>query len=444
MCTLKTKTNHILFLLFIIALVPRVILVNDGLFHHDSVQLAKALENNDMTGAVGGRPGMMLIYSLPYLIYPDAYIVATYMTILFACLSVCMVFLLVKQLFDNTHIALTTAGLFSFCPLFLSITTYAKSHAIGLFFILVALWFFVKSLKYDCYVWAFLAGFSFIYSLFVRIDNVLYIPLFIFLYFYSDYIFKTKAKRYDLKYLYCLFLPIILGLSIGLARGWLFKYGKDSLVLNFNKWLYLYTAGSLSLVDSIGLLTFIILVLSLFLLLKRKQDWLLIFCGLWFGTIFFPMVSLNVASARFFIGALIPLFIFISFYLRSIKKGWICNIIFISLVVFMYLSIMPILIVRNQYSSGKVMGELLGDIVGDGEYVLLGDNSVFAEYYGGVSVLSPNANISGKSVYVMQHVIDLYDLNYTVIPVTSFDWEDYHHAELKLKFRYETIYKVIQ
>lgn len=441
---MKIKLNYMLLILFIITLVPRVVLVNDGLFHHDSVQLAKALENHNMTGAVGGRIGMMAIYSIPYAIYPDGYIIATYMTILFACLSVCMIFLLVKQLFDNSTIAFTTAVLFSFCPLFLSITTYAKSHAIGLFFILVALWFFVKSLKYDCYVWAFLSGTTFIYSLFVRIDNVLYVPLFIFLYFYSDNLFRTKAKRYDLKYLYCLFVPIIMGLIMGLVRGWLFKYGRDSLILNFDKWIYLFTVGSLNLVDSMGLFTFAILIISAFVLLKRKQDWLLIFCGLWFLVVFFPMVSLNVASARFFVGALIPLFILISFYLRSIKTEWIFNTLFNTLVVLMFLNIMPILIVRNQYSSGKVMGELLGDIVGDDEYVLLGDNSVFAKYYGGVSVLSPNANISGKSVYVMQHVIDLYSLNYTVIPITSFMWEDYHHGELKLKFRNETIYKVIQ
>ena len=91
-----------LILLFLVSFFLRVGYMNAGLFHHDSVQLARAIETTAKTfvpqEAVGGRLGVILIYTLPYLFYNNTYIVATLMTILFGALSVCVLFFVVYEL----------------------------------------------------------------------------------------------------------------------------------------------------------------------------------------------------------------------------------------------------------------------------------------------------------------------------------------------------------
>ena len=152
----NVKQIYIIIFIFLIAFLPRLILINDGLFHHDSVQLAiateKTLETGKLHPIVGGRYGLVLINAIAYspfyiLGIQSSEFVITVTTIIFASLAVLMLYLFMKELFDKKFIAITSSLLFSFYPLFFSVSTFAKGHAFSVFFILLAAYSLLKALN---------------------------------------------------------------------------------------------------------------------------------------------------------------------------------------------------------------------------------------------------------------------------------------------------------
>jgi len=423
----------VLFVLFSLSLTVRVLFVNDGLFHHDSVQLAKAVEDTYQTGvlhpATGGKYGLVLLYTIPYFLYHNAYVVTTFMTILFASLSVLMAYFLVKELFGNEFIALSSALMFSFSPLYLGVTTYAKSHAAAMFFLFLSFWLYVVTIKRGKTNTLFVAPLAYTLSLLIRIDNIMFFPMFLVLYL----CYKSK-KRYMLVF----YLITALLMTTCYVWGLLFKYSGDQLVWGFDKLVYLLYVGLYRYMDSITTMGFCILVLSIFYLLYKKQDRLLLVCGYWILSIFIPMSMLNVSSARFYVPILLPSFVIISAALSFTRWKVLAAT---AIVLIMFLTITPVINFRHYYSSGKELGLYLKDNIPPDSYVMLGDANVFAEYYSNLNTIGNNADITGKEVYTVEGTVK--DMNYSTEVVGVVLYEDYHHKEVTLDLGHKKVYRLI-
>jgi hypothetical protein len=120
--------------LFLVTITPRYILINDGLFHHDSVQLAKAVEGSietkELMPAVNNRYGLVFVYILMHMIYSPFDISyelsVTLTTIILAGIASIFIFLFTSYYFKNQYIGFYTTLLLSFNPIFFSTSTYAK------------------------------------------------------------------------------------------------------------------------------------------------------------------------------------------------------------------------------------------------------------------------------------------------------------------------------
>ena len=102
-----SKTVYISVALFIICLITGILLINDGIFHHDGIVLAKAVEDTCRTGqlhsATKGRYGCVLVNSIIYFPFyllgqrADFYI--RFSSLLFHALSIVAFFLLIYEFF---------------------------------------------------------------------------------------------------------------------------------------------------------------------------------------------------------------------------------------------------------------------------------------------------------------------------------------------------------
>ena len=154
---LDIKTIYILFFLFLVAFIPRILYINAGLLHHDSVQTAiateKTLETGRLEGISDGRYVYILINSLfyffPHFLFgvQSSELTVNVVTIFFSSLSVIIMYLFSRELLNDKYIAFSSSILLSFMPIYLSATTYAKSHAHSLFFILLSGYFLIKLIK---------------------------------------------------------------------------------------------------------------------------------------------------------------------------------------------------------------------------------------------------------------------------------------------------------
>lgn len=104
----NANTIYIILILFLISFIPRLMYINAGLPHHDSVQTAiateKTLETGKLHGITEGRYGYILInviaYLVPHFIFgvESSEFTINFVTILFASLSVAILYLFAKEL----------------------------------------------------------------------------------------------------------------------------------------------------------------------------------------------------------------------------------------------------------------------------------------------------------------------------------------------------------
>jgi len=348
----------IMFVLFILSFTFRVMYMNDGLYHHDSVQLAYAVENSLETGtihgAVGGKYFAVFVYMMFHVVsYLPLELSLTLFTILMASLSIIALFLFVNELTDNLYIAAVSALLFSFNPLYLSITTYAKSHGLAIFMILMTAYFLVRFLKDNNLISLILFIVLYGLSLMTRIDNILFVPMFIFLIVFSNKFVKdSKVDGFDQAVLFCTIITMTIFLY---GMKLIYYYSVDiprmGIEMILIHWFVSYDFIIVSLTTPI----FVLMVLSGFYMIYKKQDHLLLLLMIWFCSIFFVLGMSPTVAPRYLITCLIPLIIIVSHgmnYLRS-KNNIIAALFITGLIIFQCITIIPILEYRNDYCGTK-------------------------------------------------------------------------------------------
>lgn len=160
----------------------------EGLFFHDSVVLAQAVEQTVATGRlhgqVDGRYGSVLLNLPAYaachwiggLERAEATVIWT--NIAFGSAAVGTLALLLMELLRSRAASLLGAALFSVSPIYLSITTYGKPHGIEAFLVLTSLWLVLRSARTGSTTEAALGSVALGAAILTRESTLIDLPIF--------------------------------------------------------------------------------------------------------------------------------------------------------------------------------------------------------------------------------------------------------------------------
>lgn len=450
--------------LFLFAFLIRILFMNDGLFHHDSVQLAIAVEHtiqhHSLREAVGGKTGLVLLNVLLYpllvgLLDLSTEFLITLTTIFFGAASIPLLYFLMMDVSKNRFLSLATSLLFSVSPLFFSLTTYAKSPGVAVFFSLLGWHFLSKSLQNNSKPLMVLAGLSLGFIFFVRPSEVLVVvPLMVFFFSFGKKIHLKKA------FLLSFILPFFFLLSFFfLTQGTGFFHYLD---VNSSK---LQTSNFLLAIETIYLSVTLIgipfLILGGYMLWKRKKKLLSVLL-FWFLLLFTYNVSVHTFAPRYLTVAIVPLIVLMGYGIAYVHEqhhaaGWL---ILVLVTITLFISVYPLLSHRHDHSGGKELSQFVDSLSND-YAVVVGDEGPFFSYYTNSEIIlypysdtpkrmqelanAINSSLqAGKDVFIPEtnfilhhpsqapkNVFRHLEDRFTISIAGTLVWENYHKAALK-------------
>jgi 4-amino-4-deoxy-L-arabinose transferase-like glycosyltransferase len=494
---MKLKLNKeqlILIGLFLLVILIRILFKNGSVYHWDSLKDVLIIEDILKTGEFQysyayGAPGMIAFVFIFYWIHnlftgtlsaEGAYFFATFLT---AGLSVVLLYIITKKITKDTFISISSALIFSFNTIFLSVTTYPKTHSIALFFTLMS--FYLIFLYYNrksSWILA-LSGIFFGLSVAVRILNVfMFLPI---LYIYLNprkekSTIKIKKSKLSIKNFLYFALPSFLTWYIlfykkikelggfssyinslfieqGAAVGW---QGFFSSSLKTSA-AYLYTSMAL-----IGTILLIVGVWYGFKKYKKTS----ILLAIWFLPLFFYFANISLPQARFFIILLPALSIFIALGSKYIyDKNKLIGILAVLVVILSTFAIAyPIIKYRHDYSGPKEFALWVAENTEEGSIILANDAGWFIEYYGNQTILAPPRSGNDEDIEKFiqklenytEHNIQIYatqegfsidpgqktmaaiDKKFNIEIIDKHQTEIYQYSELELRKYEEYLFKL--
>src|SRR3989338_8725219 len=409
----KWETLILLFL-FVFSIVLRLLFLNAGLFHHDSVQLAMAVENTLKDKTIhpigGGRYGLVFVdfaifYFLNVLFNSySAEFAVNFSSALFGALSIPLFYLIANALLKNRFIAFSSAMLYSVTPIFLSVSTFANSHSLSVFLVLLSFHFLIQSIKSNEKLSAAYSGIFIGASFLVRESNLLLLPAAFYLIFSCSKNlngnFLSNEKRKIMLYYAA---PIVIGaLTLLLLINPILE---QQVKRNFGTFVFNQITYSISgLQFTLTWLGAILLFVGTYELYKKDRK-LLALLALWFIPLFLFYTFASVVDHRFFAGLIIPLIILIACSFNFINNfyknaGYIASILIFFL---MLSSIYPLLKARHEASSMKELSKLIsGTLEPNPAIMLYGDNQAFPKYYGNFTTIpcEPDLNMENSKEFV--------------------------------------------
>lgn len=381
----SVPTKYLLVFLFIIAFSFRLYYMSPGMFHIDTVQLASAVEKTLDTGimqpAVSKSYGLVILnavfYAIPHYIFGVASSISTlnFTSVLFGSLAIPLVFLFTKEIFGK-FAGISAALLFSFQPVFLSISTHGKDHAHAIFFILLAGWSLMKALNTDKNPYKILFGLSLGFSLFIRFPSILALIPFGLLYIIAK---EPKMERYSLRNVLLISVPFL----ILLAGVLYFQY--DSIMgqkeandfLSFSNLNFDLARSFFHAFTSAGLF---LSVYGIFSMLGRKKNEALALL-LYSAVLFLFFSGFISVSLRFFTEFFLVASIFAGyavFHLRE-KYGIFAVVVLILVLISSFVSVQPVLSYRSQHATGNYLIDYMESITE--KNALIVDYGDYVPYY---------------------------------------------------------------
>ena len=479
------STRSFLIFLFMFSLGLRLLYMNPGLFHFDSVLLAQAVEKSFEAGLLHGqfhgRYGSVIVNLLAYVPYTiitgikSAEKTVIFTNMLFASLSVIILFLFLHTLFANKKIPFFASFLFSISPVFLSVTTYGKPHGIEIFFTLTS--FFLLSLFHEKDSLSLLAisSFSMAFSVLIRESAIVFVPLYFLFYLHPEIYFKypficIRRDNFRLKNISSVIIPFLVVFGMGLhyylydvIYGTLFK--TETNIVSFAG--FFSSKLPYAIKDLYFNLTIIGIILALagfFILIKRNENkFNVVLFLLWLST-FLYFGNTDAYAPRFLAIISIPFFVFIAIDLDSLHKdskiSSIALLLFLALVLFM--QIQPVLDYRHDYSGEKEYALWLKEQVPPDSLIIAMDDYPFINYYANLNTKGHPISNQGENeiwmaeinlllkndtpIYIVESGFS-YDpeaifykeitQNFNLQVVGSHPIEDYHKASISFKRRYD-------
>jgi hypothetical protein len=476
---LRRNDWALLFLLFTVSFSVRILLINNGLFHSDSVALAMSAESIVEQGrfetAASGKFGMVIINAAAYMMShhllraESAELTVTLVVILLSSLSVCLLYLVVLNLTDSAFASFSAAMLFALNNLFLSVSTYAKSHGPSLFFAFTVIYILTrpawKGSRRDITILAAAST----YMLLVRPDTLLYVvPLGLLCLFRRQLLDELRgiAHRSCKNKFACLAVVIAIPLVLAIGNVWvpgLLFIRKTDMLQQATLSVYSshFLKACLQLVNSLTLPVVLAVAASYLYVILRRMKWTALFAIVWFLAIFLPMGLSRVASPRLFVGALAPLFLVLGIGLNEVyrRERLVSVTILIILCFSMLFAAYPVVAFRHANCGPKQFGLMVKNTTEQNAVVIANDMAAFVNYYGNRSTISypvygnaeeVRATVGfihslidkGVPVYVPSHIFYMtpdkspertLKGNFKLSKVGEVVAEDYHHAELELR-----------
>lgn len=380
------NTKHIFLFLFLLSFAVRLYYISPGMFHTDTVKLAMAVEKTLETGiiqpAVSKSYGLVILNTIFYTIShyilgaTKSILTLNFTSVLFGSLAIPLVFLFTKELF-NKFTGIAAALIFSFNPVFLSVSTHGKDHAHAIFFVLLAGWSLLKALETDRNFYKILFGLSLGFSLFIRFPSILALIPFGLIYILKD----SKMDKYSVRSMLTVSVPFTIMFILVLY----FQY--DSILSQKEANLFLsFSSFNVSLLRSFfHAFTAFGLFLSLYGLFRmfqeRKKDASIFLVWGLVALLFFS--SFVSVALRFFTELYMVAAIFSGyavFHLRK-KYGIVSVIVLLILIISSFLSIHPILVYRKDHATGNELVEYMESITEDDSLIVdYGDYLPYYEY----------------------------------------------------------------
>ena len=484
--------------LFLFSLLLRLLFLNAGIFHQDAVSLTRAVELFVETGhikpIIEGRPVWVLIngliFSIPYYLFGavSAEVTLKVTHALFGSLSIIMLYLFTKELFNSRFTAFAAALLFSVNPIFFSITTFPMVHAFSIFFALLSFYLLIRgSNRKKTHLILLSTGIIGI-SLLVRISNLMFIipHAVLYLMYHKKTFSWSKIKEFCIN-LILAYLPFvtlmifsfrILRTQSVVANPWhnlIFGY---TIQPNFFSYLADNAFSWITIPGIILSMTGLILIL---IYKKYKEflflsSWLFVF--LFFYSNAYVWKYITIVGARYFSNILIPLTIFmgisISEIRRKVKAGRIiAPLLLLVIAIISFLTIYPVVDYRHDHSSPKEFISLFPNLTNNNvtfitHPIMAADLSYYLKKPLIICPLVINNNTleeidkvikeafsSGKEVYIFdecfpyilahQHGVRAWEhfaISYMMEVSKPFIWEGGEHLETRLYLRKTRLIKL--
>src|SRR4030042_1469971 len=180
----------VLLFLFLLNLFAGLFFINEGLFHHDSVLLAKAVEDTYATGHLQpearGRYGAVIVNNIIhfpfFLLGHNADFTTRFSSGLFHSLSICALFLFAYELLGSIMTAFFSGILLSFTPFYFSPNTWGKEHGLYITFILLSFYFLYRGTDKNNILSVGLSSFLAAFSVSIKESALAVLPLYFLLY----------------------------------------------------------------------------------------------------------------------------------------------------------------------------------------------------------------------------------------------------------------------
>lgn len=418
-------------LLFLLNFITGLLFINDGLFHHDSVVLAQAVERTYATGvlqpAIKGRYGGVIAGSIVYFPFflsgQNADFAIRFSSVLFHSLSIVALLLFINELFNNPLPAFFSSLLFSFTPFYFSPNTYGKEHGLSIFIFLFSLYLLCRGLNKKSLILIAISGFSVVLTVTVRESMLLALPLYPLLYLSPEVSFRpfkitVPQERLNLKWIAAAGIPFLLMLSFIL---WAY------LSPVIYKALFIDKEGEsafriLPLVIRDLFVSLPIFVASFFILgvrrmLLDKKTAIALFFIIWFSIIFYFSFKV-IYCPRYLDIVVIPIYLFVSYFLADLYKRnkFIVMCLVVYCVLYMFHFMYPMLVFRHFYSGPKRLSLFIKHKTEPNAVIIENSYKPFIEYYGKRKVIQfPQDN----SVQGFFKKIDAYLSNKTPVYITD-------------------------
>lgn len=470
-------------ILFLLSFGFRLHFMNEGLFHHDEVLLARAVETTvekaHLTGAFNGRYGAVVLNLLLYLPWnalsgQSAEKIVPLAGVLTGALLVSTLYLLVLDLTGKKLPAVLSSLFLNFNFLFLTTSTTGKENTAQLFFTVLGLYLLLAGAARGSWPRKAAGAAAFAYSLSIHEAGIPLIPLVV------------------------LFLVF---LNLDRSRGWRPVVGDNAVLLLFSAipfTLYLgdvtlaqltvkstHTVGfaglfspilGISLRDLYTITRLPLLVLAgVGILVLFRRPLLLIPLLLWVLLILY-YGNVTSYAPRYLVYIVIPLAVLagiggshLTGYLRSsLPRAAAAGALLALVCGFGIADAYPLIHFRSEYSGPKRMAEYVRRATEPDAVIITMDESVFVEYYAHRKVLThpvvelePNRRFveevlaiakSGKKVYVnstafsydyQQHFQRLILENFKIIPAGEVQDEDYHRPELSFSTFSNRLFRIV-
>ena len=388
--------------LFLLNFVTALALINEGLFHYDSVVLAQAVEKTYRTGilqpAFAGRYGSVIlnfIAAFPFLVTgANADFAVRLCSVFFHAASIVMFFLLVKELFSDTMMAFFSALLLSFTPFYFSPNTYGKEHGAANFFLFLSLFLLKKGLDKRSAVYVSIASAAFVYAITVRESMLVATPLFLLFWFYpavfparSAAVFFYEKVRSKLFLSFAAsFFAAFFFIYFSYLRGAI----KEILTAPTTTPAFLgmfspaLAAALRDLYANVPFLVFIFAAVGAFRMILQRKFFLSGFFLLWCASLFY-YGNISLYCPRYLDMVVIPVYVFAGYALSGllVKDKLIAYSIVIYCMVEMFGFLYPVLAYRHRYNGEKQLALFVKEKTEKDAIIYGVDHDPFIQYYGG-------------------------------------------------------------